>query len=459
MRKDELEQVLDKMLVSGGDFAEVYEDKITNVIYVLTDSKIDDIKTLNSKGVGLRLAKGEDMVYASSDNPTFDEVIEMAEKLSKSYNEERQIDRVKLEEVETKEVNKVLIPYDKYPIAKKIELLKKMDKLVRAKSDKVVQVEGALNEATQEVVVSNSSGKLVKDCRTNFRLQLSITLEENGKKVRKYNLKGKNCGYELLDEVDIEEFVEETYQDAVAKLKAESFEGGKLPVVLGNGFGAVIFHEACGHGLEAASVAPKVSVFADKLGKKVASSKVTLIDDGTIPGLWGTNKIDDEGSFPQENVLIDQGILKNYLVDELSSRKMHCEANGCSRRESHNYAPTARMSNTYLKPGHDKIEDMIKSIDYGVYAKYMSGGSVNTSTGDFNFEVDVAYLIENGKITKPLEGVSLIGNSLDILNNVEMVSDDLKYSDGYCGAASGMIHVTIGQPTIKVSEILVGGRK
>ena len=191
----------------------------------------------------------------------------------------------------------------------------------------------------------------------------------------------------------------------------------------------------------------------------MASSKVTLIDDGTISNAWGSNLIDDEGTTTQKNILIEDGILKTYLVDKLHEDSMNITANGCGRRESYNYAPTSRMSNTYLKPGTDTFEDMLKSIKLGVYCERMSGGTVNPSTGDFNFAVETARLIENGKLTKRIKGITLIGNSKDILQNVEMISSDLELSAGYCGSKSGMIYVTIGQPTIKVSKILVGGKE
>ena len=246
---------------------------------------------------------------------------------------------------------------------------------------------------------------------------------------------------------------------AVEKLDAIDFKGGEYPVVIAPGFGAVIFHEACGHGLEATSVAPHLSVFSDDLGKKVATTKVTLIDDGTIENAWGSFIVDDEGNESKKNILIEKGILKNYLIDQFNSKEMKLKSNGCGRRQNYCYATTSRMSNTYLAPGVDKVDDMIKSIKLGVYCLKLSGGSVNPATGDFNFAVDTARLIENGKVGKLLKGITLIGNSKDILNNVEMISDDLEISAGYCGSKSGTIPVTIGQPTIKVSKILVGGKE
>ena len=286
----------------------------------------------------------------------------------------------------------------------------------------------------------------------------TVYAEEKDKKEREFTDYAKRCGYEILEEDLLSRSIA-TAKIAIEKLDAENFKGGELPVIIAPGFGAVIFHEACGHGLEATSVAPKTSVFANDLGKKIASDKVTLIDDGTIPNAWGSNFIDDEGNTTQKNILIENGILKSFLVDELHQNKMNLLSNGCGRRENYTYAPTSRMSNTYLKPGNDTIEDMLKGITLGVYCEKMSGGTVNPATGDFNFAVDTAKLIENGKVTKRIKGITLIGNSKDILKNVEMVSSDLELGAGYCGSKSGMICVTIGQPTIKVSKILVGGKE
>ena len=263
----------------------------------------------------------------------------------------------------------------------------------------------------------------------------------------------------IIHEKYIEKESLEVARSNIEKLSAKEFKGGEMPVVIGPGFGAVIFHEACGHGLEATSVAPKLSIFTNQIGKKVGSDKVTLIDDPTIEGEWGSNYIDDEGETSSKNVLIENGILKNYLIDKYSVEQMNMSSNGCGKRESYEYAPTSRMSNTYLAPGNDKFEDMIKSIKHGVYCKKLSGGQVNTTTGDFNFGVEAAYAIEDGKITDRIKGVTLIGNGKDILNKVEMVSDDLVLETGYCGSKSGTIPVTCGQPSIKVSNILVGGKE
>ena len=235
--------------------------------------------------------------------------------------------------------------------------------------------------------------------------------------------------------------------------------GGEMPVIIENGFGGVIFQEACGHAMEATSVADGISVLSHDLNKKIANEKVSIIDDGTLYDEWGTTMIDDEGRETKRNVLIENGVLKGYLIDEINNHKMNMKPTGSSRRESYIYAPTSRMNNTYLEKGTDTFEDMIKDIKLGLYAKKMGGGSVSPETGDFNFACDLAYMIRDGKLAECVKSASLIGNCKDILASVEMVGDNLALGQGMCGSISGSVPVNVGMPRIKVSHILVGGEK
>ena len=232
-----------------------------------------------------------------------------------------------------------------------------------------------------------------------------------------------------------------------------------MTVAIENGFGGVIFHEACGHSLEATSVAIGNSEMAGKLGQQIANPKVTAIDDGTIPGAWGSVNIDDEGTPTQRNVLIENGILKNYMIDRLGSRRMGMPMTGSARRQSYAYEPTSRMTNTFIDNGPDKNEDIIASIEYGLYAKSMGGGSVNPLTGDFNFSVSEGYIVRNGKICEPVRGASLIGKGAQILQDIDMVGQNLATGQGMCGSSSGSVPTDVGQPLIRVSSITVGGRK
>lgn len=457
MNKELLTNYLNVALETGADFAEIYYEKTKNTIFRLNDSKLDSIDTNDEEGLGIRVIKKDESYYTSTTNFDPENIEKTIRRLLKNIPVEKGR-KVVLNELVDKR-RKAQIPHASFPASAKKELLYKIDKIAREQAKEVVQVSTGIVESDKEFIIANSDSLLITGNSILTRIVATIFTEKNGTKAHEFVDYGKGLGYELLDEISIEDMIEKTTKTAVDKLTAKDFKGGELPVVIAPGFGAVIFHEACGHGLEATSVAPHLSVFSDDLGKKIASPKVTLIDDGTIEGAWGSSIIDDEGNPTQKNILIENGILKSYLVDHFNSKEMKQKINGCGRRQDYHYSTTSRMSNTYLAPGTDKVEDMIKSIKLGVYCERMSGGSVNPSTGDFNFAVDTARLIKDGKLKELLKGITLIGNSKEILKNVEMVSDDLKISAGYCGSKSGTIPVTIGQPTIKVSKIIVGGKE
>ena len=457
MDKKQFEKYINLAVSTGADFAEIYYEKKINKTYSMLDSKLDRIDSGNSIGLGIRITKNNESYYASTDNLESKNIIEIINNMLKNIPKGKN-KKVLLTDLVDK-TKKVKISHGDYPVEKKKELLYKIDKIARDYSQLVSQVVVNIIETDSEFTLANSDGKYIKSNSVLTRLMTSVYAEKDGEKQRETVDIAGGKGYELLEEYDVEKETLKVAKTAVLKLDAVDFKGGELPVVIAPGFGAVIFHEACGHGLEATSVAKHLSVFSDDLGKKVATNKVTLIDDGTIKDAWGSSIIDDEGNETKKNVLIEKGILKNYLVDQFNSKEMKHKSNGCGRRQNYKYATTSRMSNTYLAPGTDKVEDMIKSIKLGVFCEKLSGGSVNPATGDFNFAVDTARLIENGELKQMLKGITLIGNSKDILQNVEMISDDLKISAGYCGSKSGTIPVTIGQPTIKVSKILVGGKE
>ena len=457
MRKEELEEYLNLGMSTGADAVELYYEESKKNHYRYNDSKLDTVDSSFQKGLGIRIIKGEESFYTSTSILTKKNITICIQELLKNFPQELG-KKVFLNDLEDRRT-KPIISHGEYPIEKKKQILSRIDEVARSVSPLVVQVSAGILEMDKEFIVANSSSKYVTGNSFLTRIMAAIYAEKDGRKEHEFTDFGRGMGYEFLEGWNLEKQIHKTANTAVEKLDAVDFKGGKMPVVMAPGFGAVIFHEACGHGLEATSVAPHLSVFSDDYGKMVATSKVTLIDDGTISGAWGSSLVDDEGRNTEKNILIENGVLKTFLVDSFHSEQMHMDPNGCGRRESYRYAPTSRMSNTYLAIGKDKIEDMIQSIDYGVYCEKMSGGSVNPATGDFNFAVDTARLIENGKVKHLLKGITLIGNSKDILKNVEMVSDDLTLSAGFCGSKSGMIPVTIGQPTIKVSSILVGGKE
>lgn len=457
MNKETHEKLLNKLLSTGADFAEIYEDKTINKSYLYLNSKLDKINTYVSDGVGLRIADNTEVYYGSTNYDDVSEVDALAIELSKNINKDVKYSNVKLDELKEYETE-VKVKYNEYDENKIKEYMTKLDKEIRSRDSRVCQVSLQFLEVTKEITVSNYKGTYKKETRYNTRFYINVQFKDKDLTSRSLYNWGGTIGLEIFDK-DISKDIDTLIKYGIDKLYAKNCIGREMPVILGPGFGAVIFHEACGHAMEAAATANNQSVLAGKIGEKIASDKVTIIDDGTIKNLWGTSNIDDEGEETKKNILIEDGVLVNYLNDEINNRKLNMTVTGSSRRESYKFAPVSRMNNTYLKPGTDKIEDMIKSIDFGLYAAELGGGSVDPETGEFNFACETAYMIKDGKIDECVKGATLIGTTLDILKNVEMVSDNLEYGVGNCGASSGWVAVTIGQPTVKISNILVGGEQ
>ena len=432
------------------DYVEFYEEFTKSKVYNFVDSKLDDIITNNYKGLGVRLLK-DDTVFYLATNKKYD-----FNDLKSFFYTKTEKKQLIFKDIKTYE-DKIKVKFTDISNIEKKNFFIMIDKIIREYSNLIKQVSIKLSETTREIKILNSKSDNIKYLKYFTRLVITVIAEEKNKMVEHSMTFSNKGGLELLSNEDFPSKALEIAKTVIEKLSAKKIIGGKMPVILNNGFGAVIFHEACGHGLEAEALKNNLTVFKDDLGKKIATDKVTLIDDPTIENYYGSNLIDDEGNLTKEVKLIEKGILKSYLVDNFNGKKLSIESTSSSRRENYLYKPTSRMSNTYLLSGNDKIEDMINSINYGIYAKEMGGGSVDPSTGNFNFYITLPYLIENGEIKDLLEPMTLVGNSKEILQNVEMVSDDLKLEAGICGASSGNIPVTIGQPTIKIKEILVGG--
>ena len=311
----------------------------------------------------------------------------------------------------------------------------------------------------QHVLIANTEGTLVEDTRVYTRLFVRAVASNGHEMQTGSHGPGAHQGFEFIEDLDLNFYASDAARQAVTMLNAGLCPSKKMPVVIDNGFGGVIFHEACGHGLEASSVSKGLSVFSNKLGEQIANPLVTAIDDGTIPNAWGSLNIDDEGTPTQRKVLIENGILKSYMIDKLNGRRMNMPSTGSGRRQNYRFAPTSRMTNTFIAEGPHTREEIIANTEYGLYAKSMGGGSVNPGTGDFNFAVNEGYIIRNGKIAEPVRGATLIGNGPAILHQIDMVGKNLARAQGMCGAASGSIPTDVGQPILRVKEITVGGAK
>ena len=455
MKKELLEKLVNKGLECGADYSEIfYEDKKEATIS-FSSSVVNKCTIDLTKGVGIRLAKEKEIYYADTNDLDEENLISIIDSLNKNFDGVRVVPEVKLNELDN--VNKINRELDLEALEKIKEKLYEYDKYARSLDKRVIQVVVTISHSNQYINVASSKTNLTEDTRVRSGIYFRVIVKENARsESSNFNI-GFSKGFDFVDDKTMLKGIKEAVEAACAKLSAKSAPGGEMPVVIGNGFGGVLIHEACGHAMEATTVAENVSVLSDKLNKKIASSKVTIIDDGTKEEFWGTTKYDDEGNKTRKNILIENGILKKYLEDELNARIMNHEVSGSGRRENFKYIPTSRMNNTYLAPGNDSIEDMISSIKYGLYAKDMGGGIVNPATGDFNFSVTEAYMIRDGKIAEAVKGASLVGNTLTILEEIEMVGSDLAFGIGTCGSSSGGVPVTVGQPTIKLGKILVGG--
>ena len=305
--------------------------------------------------------------------------------------------------------------------------------------------------------ISNSEGRLISDTRVRTRINAEAFAQEGDNFQSGSERPGAGMGLEFYETRTPESIGEEAARCALVNLSAKECPSGQMPVVIDNAFGGVIFHEACGHALEATSVSRNMSVFCGKLGKQIANPCVTAVDDGTIPNAWGSQNIDDEGNFQKRRVLIKDGILTSYMIDRLNGRRMNAESTSSSRRQSYQYEPTSRMTNTFILEGNSTYDELFEGIEKGLYAKKMGGGSVNPQTGEFNFTVLEGYMIENGKVTYPVRGASLIGSGQDILMNIDRISDNLSTGQGMCGSLSGSIPTDVGQPSLRVTSITVGG--
>ena len=338
----------------------------------------------------------------------------------------------------------------------RLERLRELDAAARI-DPKIKQVEGRLIEWEQDVLVTNSEGDWVTDRRVRNRIMGLVIAGNSAETQMGFFQRGHSVGLEIFDLHPPEQVGKEAAQQALTLLKAQKAPAGTMPVVIGNGFGGVIFHEALGHLLETTSVAKKASVLSDKLGEKVASDCVTYIDDGTLAHGWGSSEYDDEGMATQETVLIKDGVLESYMVDKLGGLKTGYAPTGSGRRQDYTFAPTSRMRNTYIAPGDTPQEKLFENIEYGLYAKDMGGGQVSPGTGEYNFAVKEGYIIRNGEIAEPVRRAMLVGKGAETIQRIVAVSSDLEHGSGMCGSLSGSLPVALGQPHLLVSELVVGG--
>lgn len=455
-----LQNIISAAMSNGADFAEVFVEDKKNTNILFSDGRLENALVGNDFGVGIRIIKNFNTVYAFTNDVIEENLINIAKEAAQSMSSSK-LNKV-LDFTKKKfEINHT--PIKIYPqdvdLRQKVDILKESYGIIKSYDDSIIQARTGYLDEDQKILIANSEGLLAEDRRVRTRVMMAAVASHNGEIQTGGKNPGASMGFEFLNCLDLEAEAKEAARIAVTMSKSPYAPPGVMPVVMDNAFGGVLFHEACGHGLEAEFVSKGSSVYAGKMGQQIASSVVTAIDDGTLKNGWGSSNIDDEGTPTQRNVLIENGILKSYLVDNLNGKRMGMKSTGSARRESYKYAPTSRMNNTYIDKGESSFEDMISSIDYGLYAASLGGGSVDVVSGEFNFSVMEGYLIEKGKISHPVKGASLVGTGLEVLQKIDMVSNELKLAEGMCGASSGQIPAGVGQPQVRVSGLTVGGRE
>lgn len=458
--KDAAGKALEKALSTGGDFAEIFaEDSFRTVINMMS-GRIEEAVSGRDHGAGIRVFKGFNYVYVFTNDTSEAGLVDAASQAAAAIGSGApQGSNIVFRDKNIRNINPIrMFPKD-VEIAKKAGIVKTAYNAAASYDSLIKQVSVTYVDSTKNIQILNSEGLSAEDSRTHTRLSTTAVASDGKENQTGMTGPGRQKGFEVFEEIDPEWNGRDAARCAVTMLKADLCPPGRMTVAIENGFGGVIFHEACGHALEATAVAKGQSVFCGKLGQKIASEVVTAIDDATIPNGWGSGNIDDEGNDTRRNVLIEKGVLKSYLIDKLNGRRMGMEATGSSRRQSYAYAPTSRMSNTYIAAGESSDEEIISSIADGLYCAQMGGGSVNPVTGDFNFAVREGYLVKNGKIDRPVRGATLIGKGSEILFNIDMVGRCMKTGQGMCGSISGSIPADVGQPLIRVSQITVGGRE
>lgn len=447
-------------LQGKADFAEIYMENSNSSSVNLLDNRVVGATSKIVEGVGIRLLSGVNQVYVYSNGDSFDELVKLCKEASKAINGDKIVTPEELSKLSSIEVYKPKVDTVALSKTDLVTYLRQASTFALDYDSRIKKVTSSIKAGRKTYRVCNSRGVNVENTNSRTRLSVAViasddTNQQAGGRIAPGTLRG----FEFFEEYPLLDKTQKICDSAIRMLSSGYAPSGKMPVVIGNGFGGVILHEACVHALEATSVGIKSSCFTDKMGQQIAASCVTARDDARLEGEWGSYYYDSEGTPSSNLLLIENGILKNFLVDELGSRRMPgYKSTGCARRQSVAFAPTSRMSNTYFTNGSEKPEDIIADTEYGLYAADMGGGSVDTATGEFNFSVNEGYIIRNGKICEPVRGATLIGKGPEVLMNIDRIGNDLAHAAGMCGSLSGNVPTNVGQPTIRVSSLLVGGR-
>jgi TldD protein len=455
-----VDRVLSAALGRGVEFAELFAEDRRGTSASLDDGRVEELSSGRDRGAGIRVVVGETTGYAHTADLSEAGLLAAAAAAAAVARDSTPAGGTRVVEVadaNPRRVGAVQQYPEAVPKADKIELLKRADDKARSAGAAITQVSAAYGDSRRRVLVANSDGLLAHDDQVRSRLSVSCVAQGDTGMQTGYESAAFTIGFEMFDKVDVETVAAEAARRALVKLSARPAPSGEVAVVLAAGSGGVLFHEACGHGLEADHIVKEASVYVGQVGAQVASPLVTLIDDGSIDDEWGTFTIDDEGRPSQRNVLIEDGILTDYMWDFLRARKEGRKSSGNGRRQSYRHLPMVRMTNTFLPNGSADPDEVIAQTPQGVYVAKLGGGQVNTTTGDFVFGTVEAYLIENGRITEPLRDANLIGNGPEVLRRIDAVANDFAMGPGTCGKDGQSVPVGCGQPTLRITGVTIGG--
>jgi len=452
-----LERVLHEALREGGDFAEVFVEDRSNCSILLDDRKVEELSSGRDRGAGIRVIVGETTGFAHTADISEAGLMSAAEAAAAVARVGGGgVREVALARRSVQHQQVAVLPGS---VAKsdKVDLLLRADDAARSAGGAIVQVSAGYGDGRRRILVANSDGLLTDDDRVRTRFFVTcVASGDSGMQTGSESL-AFTLGYEMFADHPVEEAAAKAARRAITKLDARPAPSGVVPVVLKRGSGGFLFHEACGHGLEADHILKDSSVYTGRVGELVASPGVTLVDDGTFGPNWGTLAIDDEGRPTQRNVLIQDGVLTDYMWDFLRARKTGRASSGNGRRQSYEDLPMVRMTNTYLIAGKEDPDEIVAQTPKGIYVAQLGGGQVNTATGDFVFGMTEAYLIEDGRVTEPLRNANLIGNGPDVLSKIDAIGNDFEMSPGTCGKDGQNVAVGCGQPTLRVTGVTVGG--
>ena len=456
---DLVNRTLSVAMRTGADFAEIFAEDRRSSSAILDDGRVEEVVSGRDRGAGIRVVAGDTTGFAHTADLSASGLASAASAASAAARRGGGGTKtVPVSALEAATRLKVRIPPEEVPKSTKVALLTAADAAARSAGSAITQVSARYGDGRRRILVADSDGLFTSDDQVRTLFSVScVATGDTGMQTGRESA-GRTAGFELFDLYDVEEMAHRAARRALTKLTARPAPSGEMPVVVGPGGGGVLFHEACGHGLEADLVAKSASVFAGRIGERVAASMVTLVDDGTMAGEWGHYGIDDEGKPAARNVLISDGVLTDYMWDRLRARKSGRASSGNGRRQSYQHLPMVRMTNTYIANGDAEPDDIVADTPHGVYVAQLGGGQVNTATGDFVFGMTEAYLIENGRITAPIREGNLIGNGPEVLTRIDALGNDFAMgSPGTCGKDGQGVPVGDGTPTLRVTALTVGG--